>query len=347
MDYFLKENDLINQAVNEIRETTGMTVEVADYPFQGDKGYDALIRMQKGKQFWDFAAEVKQTATTNTLIQLKPQTEHTAKKLLFITKYMNPIMADRFRQAGVAFIDAAGNAFLDEPGLFLFIKGNKPKATLTAWKKTFTRPFKPKGLRVTFAILCNPLMRQAKYEDIALNAKVALGTVAGVMHDLKELGYLLKTGTKEYRLMRGNELLQRWVDAYITQLRPALVIKRYQTTHNDLTWQDRENLKDINGLIGGEVAADELTHFLKPETLTIYTDEPLPPKAILKHGLREDPNGNVEVVIKFWNFEFKNFPYPQLAHPILVYADLLALDDDRLIEVAKKLLEGEYFGING
>lgn len=341
----MKEKLLIEQALNQLRETTGIVTELADYPFEGEHGYDALVRMQKGNLTLDYAIEVKPNLTNNTLIKIKNQLKDTPRKLLIVTKYVNPKMAERIREGEIPFIDAAGNAYLNEPGLFLFIKGNKPKEELPIGNRGQERAFKPKGLRVTFALLCNPELRQAKYEDIATKAKVAIGTVAGVMQDLKEQGYLLKTDAKNYRLMKGNELLGKWVDAYIIQLRPALIIKRYQTPANDHTWRDVKNLEDLEGLIGGEVAAAKLTNFLKPDTLTIYTDEPLKPNILLKHGLREDPNGNVEVIIKFWNFEFPFFREKKLVHPILIYADLLAMDDDRLLEIAGKMIEEEHLEI--
>jgi hypothetical protein len=35
-------------------------------------------------------------------------------------------MAEQLRADGMEFIDAAGNAFLNQPPLYLFIKGNRP-----------------------------------------------------------------------------------------------------------------------------------------------------------------------------------------------------------------------------
>ncbi len=345
MNIKLKEKALIDQAFRELHENIGIVTDLAEYPFEGEQGNDALVRLQKGNLILDYLVEAKPNVTKNILVNLKEQLKKTPRKLLLVTKYVNPKMAERIREAEIPFIDTAGNAYLNEPELFLFIKGNKPKTELAIGNKGQGKAFKAKGLRVTFALLCNPKIREAKYEDIATEAKVALGTVAGVMNDLKEQGYLLKVGAKHHRLINGNELLHKWVDAYLTQLRPALLIQRYRTPTNDTTWQNAENLEDVKGFIGGEVAAAKLTDFLKPETLTIYADEPLKPDFLLNHKLREDPNGNVEVIIKFWNFKFPFYKQDHLVHPILIYADLLALDDDRLMEVARKMLEEEHLEI--
>lgn len=336
---------LIEQALKELEGIAGVVVELADYPFEDERGYDALVRLRRGSMHRDYMIEARPNLTNNTLLKARERQHKAPGTPLLVTKYVNPKMAERMREADMPFIDTAGNAYINEPELFLYIKGNKPDTGRTIGAIGQGRAFKPKGLRVTFALLCNPELRQARYEDIANKAKVALGTVAGVMQDLRQQGYLLKTDKKNYRLLKGNELLDKWVDAYITHLRPALLIKRYQTPENDYTWREASNLADVNGYIGGEVAAAKLTDYLKPGTLTLYADKPLTPDFRLRHGLREDPEGNVEVIFKFWNFDFPLFKENKLVHPILIYADLLAMDDARLLETARKMIEEDLLAI--
>lgn len=52
-----------------------------------------------------------------------------------------------------------------------------------------------------------------------------------VMRELKELGFLLEKGEgrgREIRLIHKERLLERWITAYVEQLRPKLVLGRYQ-----------------------------------------------------------------------------------------------------------------------
>ena len=52
-----------------------------------------------------------------------------------------------------------------------------------------------------------------------------------VMRELKELGFLLEKGEgrgREIRLINKERLLERWITAYVEQLRPKLVLGRYQ-----------------------------------------------------------------------------------------------------------------------
>jgi hypothetical protein len=54
--------------------------------------------------------------------------------------------------------------------------------------------------------------------------------------------------------------------------------------------------------------------------------------------------GNVEILDKFWNF---NYPEEQrhIVPPLLIYADLIRTADDRNIETAKIIYEREILKI--
>jgi len=93
---------------------------------------------------------------------------------------------------------------------------------------------------------------------------------------------------------------------------------------------------------GGEPAADILTNYLSPGEWTIYSN--VDKKLLLKKGgLVPDPkDGNVIVYSIFWNpinnFSF-NIEDSKIVNPLLVYADLLATNDSRNFETAKKIYE--------
>jgi hypothetical protein len=83
-------------------------------------------------------------------------------------------------------------------------------------------------------------------------------------------------------------------------LRPKQFIGRFEAiTHN---WWKEIDIQDFGALWGGETAAAYLTEYLNPEVTTIYTKKPIG-KLVLKNRLEKDPNGNVEILNVFWNFE--------------------------------------------
>ncbi|MCU7861984.1 MAG: hypothetical protein KZQ86_19650, partial [Candidatus Thiodiazotropha sp. (ex Lucinoma kastoroae)] len=140
------------------------------------------------------------------------------QKGLVVTDYVNPKMAERLKAMDMPFLDAAGNAYINEPPVYVYIKGNKPLEK--PHRKLPTRAFQPTGLKVLFALLCRPGLENAPYRDIAKAADVALGTVGWVITDLRELGYLVDLGKRGRRLTNKEKLIERWVTTYPEQLRP-------------------------------------------------------------------------------------------------------------------------------
>ncbi len=138
-------------------------------------------------------------------------------------------------------------------------------------------------------------------------------------------------------LLEPARRLDEWVTNFPIRLRPKLNPRRFQAP--DPGWWQRVRL-EAGARWGGEVAAARLTDYLKPATYTIYLDPRNRREALAtlvkQHRLRADPQGNVEVLDTFWNFEPEG-TQPDLAPPLLVYADLMATLDPRNLEVAKRI----------
>jgi len=244
-------------------------------------------------------------------------------------------MAEKLRQNGIQFIDTAGNGYINQPPLYLFIKGNKVQGD--AKVPAVQRTFKQTGLRVLYALLCNPGLENETYRTIAAKTNVALGMVNWVIKDLNELGFLMETGkgrARQIRLLQRERLLERWVTAYAEQLRPKLLLGRYRGAEG---WWQQTELPD-QALWGGEVAAAKLTDYLKPQTITIYIDRDNPAAVLIPNRLKKDPEGNVELVARFWQPDVIA-PHGDTVHPLLVYADLMATGNQRNLETARLIYD--------
>ena len=189
---------------------------------------------------------------------------------ILVARQVSETMADKLREAGVQFMDEAGNAFINQPPLYIFIKGNRNPALKKV--AAIGRVFKQTGIKVLFVLLCNPGQENQPYRTIAAKAEVALGMVNWVMHELKELGFLLVVGKgrgRKIRLINKERLLERWITAYTEQLRPKLTLGRYRGA---VGWWKETALDPDRALWGGEVAALKLTGHLNPQETTIYAD---------------------------------------------------------------------------
>jgi hypothetical protein len=294
---------------------------------------DRRVRMMIQGKAMVYYAEIKTTITKPYKLLLLMHKEKLNYPLLLVAKYVNAQMAEQLRLDGIEFIDTTGNAFINQPPVYIFLKGNRPPEDVR--KAPLKRAFKPAGLRIIYAFLCNLGFENKPYREIAAATGVALGTVGWIMKELKDLGFLLDMGKRGNKLTQKENLLQRWVTAYPEQLRAKLILGRYRGKYG---WWQQRKLDPMTAQWGGEVAAERLTHYIKPEVITIYTTTQELNQLLLDNRLRKDPEGDVEILERFWKPVGK-LEYEDLVHPILVYADLLATGNQRNIETAKMIYE--------
>ena len=329
--------NIIEEALKEFEKTTGIEANLQREHLNNTKYPDGLVQIAHQNTKWHFAVEAKANVTRATAGMKNLDPLNREEKVLMVTEYVTPPIANLLKKLNIFFIDTAGNAYINEPGLYVFIKGNKPQLTLKA--DTRKRLFKPSGLKVVFALLNNPEMINKPYRDIAKAADVALGTIGWLVKDLKETGFCIEIGKRNRKLMNLENLFKRWVEAYPEQLRPKLVRERFETANHN--WWKEIDIKAYGACWGGEVAAANLTGYLKPAKATIYTNEAIG-KLVLKNRLRKADHGNVEILTPFWNFKYE-LADRDIVPPILVYADLMATGDQRNIEAAEMIYE-KYIG---
>ena len=214
---------------------------------------------------------------------------------LLITDYVTPPLADELRRRQVQFIDAAGNAFLSRPGLFVFVTGRRARKSHTPPRTL--RVFRPSGLKIIFALLSVPDLFAAPQRAIAAAAGVSLGSVALVLEGLTELGFVAEIlGTR--RVVSREQLLQQWTEAYARVLEPSLELGRFSAASPG--WWRNADLTTYGAQWGGETAAALLHRYLVPQRSMIYTDT-IPVRMLSKHRLRADPHGQVSLRRRFWN----------------------------------------------
>ena len=317
--------DLLTKAAEVLKQNTGIAYTIK--PGEENSGHYIIFEFPDRRRKQEFAVEIVSNPAGWVAYDEKTATKN---RRLLVINYVNPNLAERFKNIGVQFIDCAGNAYINTGAIFLFIKGNKND---NARNEQPTHHFNPSGLQILFVLLCNPDFIRATYREIAEKAGVALGTVAWVIRDLKTQGFVINFGNKSRRLVKKNVLLRLWLIGYEQLLRPRLLVNRYHAQQHDW-WL---NAKPIQEMWGGEVAAYKLTQYLKPEIITLYTPK-LSAPMMLENKLRLDPHGEIEVMAPFWNFEYPE-KKDNLVPPLLVYADLMMQADGRTAETAKIVYE--------
>jgi hypothetical protein len=196
--------------------------------------------------------------------------DHADDRLLLLAPHVRPQQAAVLERAEIDYLDLAGNAHLQAPGLFVHVEGRQPP------KKPMPPPGRPqKGwIKTVMAILIRPELTNAPYRALADQADVALGTLAGCMNDLTARGLLLdRKGGR--RVADRQALVALWVQAYIEGLRPKLKERRLQVRAEakQEIWTRLETVLRERAqpwALTGADAAERRTHFFRAQETEIY-----------------------------------------------------------------------------
>jgi|TARA_R110000772_G_scaffold257336_2_gene374095 hypothetical protein len=337
------ENQTLERAIIALTEEVPLQVRAVDREVPKPRyRADALIEL--GENAVPYVVDIKPRATQANLGAIVDhlrllQDHYGAEGGMLVTDYVNPNLAERLKQLQLQFMDTAGNAYINAPGTFIYIRGNKLPETFTAAETN--RAFEPTGLKVVYAFLKDPELVNRPYRHIADVTGVANGTIGWVMHGLREAGYVRDLGRdRGKRLVDLEGLFRRWVDAYPLKLQKKLHLGTW-TARNPLWWVDVV-IEEFGAVWGGELAADKLTHYLQPKDATVYL-----PKERLKefvNGVRlrrvgENPNTDEGVVRLFDLFWTPDTQWHETTDPILTYADLTTTGHPRNLEAAKLVYE--------
>jgi hypothetical protein len=330
------ERSILEAAITAFGRTTGIQVHVHPAKAGKDRAADAVVEFETERRKHRFGAEVKTVDRFETPAMLKARGEVLRDPLLLVAPYITREVGERCRQLRLPFIDTAGNTYLEAPGLLVYVVG-QPRPVENRLNNY--RALNPAGLKLTFALLCQPELVCENYRKIATDAGVALGTVSSDMKDLESRGFFdlrAEPHPKHRKLLDPERMLEEWVTHYPVTLRPKLMLGRFNVNEPERLHQ--LDLVRQNALWGGEPAAEKLTRHLKPARFTIYTREPIA-KLVAAGRMRAAENGNVEILERFWTFDTPDNNFPDVVPPILAYADLLASHDGRNAEVARMIYD--------
>ncbi|MFT6896930.1 MAG: hypothetical protein ACJA13_001335 [Paraglaciecola sp.] len=283
------------------------------------------------------------------LRQLDPiKLEQDIAGTLLVTEYVNPNLAQRLKAAQIQYIDIAGNAYINQGPVYIDIQGKRPEKFHQDIVKTMQagKAFLPKGMKVIYMLLTEEELLNQPFRTIAQRAEVALGTVKQVMDDLNHQGYVVEKGKKQRLWINRARLLDKWVEAYPVNIQGKYALEVFTT--NDDNWWKTQDLNNFDGLWGAEVAAAHYTHYLTPKDALIYIPANQKVGFVKAARLRkpandEKPDVRVILAQPFMEIGKLRGEQTDLAHPLVVYANLMASADGRNIDTAGRLYE-QYLG---
>ena len=337
------ELNILDRALKALKRTAGIHGKVIERELRNGQGYraDALVEIEANGQGHHYIAEIKRVDRFAILRGIKNQYAHygQAHQPLLVAPRITTETAEKCRELDLQFIDATGNAYLRGPGLYVLVTGQRPieGEDFLLIGQEAKRAGTATHVRVIFALLCKPELLNAPYRDIVQVAGVALGTIGWVFYDLTDRGFTTGGKRKGDRVMlERKKLMEEWITTYPIKLRPKLNPRRFKAPKPD--WWKEVDITQYGAQWGTEVAAEKLTGYLRPHTVTIYLhrekDQHNLTRLVAENRLRPDTEGDIEILDAFWNFDDEQ-PMVHTVPPLLAYADLLATLDPRNLEAAK------------
>ncbi|MBU4484727.1 type IV toxin-antitoxin system AbiEi family antitoxin, partial [bacterium] len=155
---------------------------------------------------------------------------------------------------------------------------------------------------------------------------------------VKAQGFILGKG-KYTKLVRKKELIAMWVQGYKNTLRPKLITKCFRPQVTDVDWLINKLTDYFRGktprfALAGTQAAFLLARFYRDENVAFFADQ-IDENFMKQLKLFPDPNGPV-VFLKLFtqNIIAKKVGDVPLAHPLIIYAELLNYEANRTAETA-------------
>ena len=254
---------------------------------------------------------------------------------LLVAPYIASPMGQHLADHGLSYADAVGNLHLLGPsgrGLVAHVEGKVQQRALAV------RGLGVPAHLVNFALLAKPALLEAPIREVATAAGVSKSSVANQLARLSAQGFVATT-RENARLVRPRDLLDRWLNAYAESVRPRWRVGRFhaQSDVDGLQRSLPDALAGTTWALSGAGAAWRMTRFYRGEQTVLLVDSP--PHDLAKR-LRALPSesGELTVLEVGMPLAFDGVE-PNLAHPLLVYSELLASQDPRARDAAEGIRE--------
>ena len=240
-----------------------------DFTIEENQQGGTLVKLVSHTGTCTYIIDARRGVTTSTLPAVVERLERAKKRAekppLLFSPYLTPAVTEKLRAEGLEFADGAGNIFLDSPAAYVLISGHKPGHEPRTADLTAT------DLKLLYALLSRPTLRNVTYRDLSVKTGISLGKVSETLTKLKAAKHIYEVKSGALFLDDPAQLLERWEFGYLEQVRPKLTPSYWRLSKplaRERVLADAITRPGV--LVGGEVAADELTHYLKPAALTFH-----------------------------------------------------------------------------
>ena len=310
-------------------------------PEVGNTGFDAVVRLRTPGGPFTFGVELKSSyMDRSSLNAVIAQKKHAAKHrfpLLLMARYVPPPSAEKLVDAGINFLDRAGN---------MHLRLGENYSTTVIGRPESLGPKEIRGMsaakaQLLFAFAASEEAASLSVRQLAEVSGVRKSSVAKLRNQLVEEGIL----TPGFQVRDSKAIGAKLLSGYEQALRPKILINRLRGADESSQGMIQKIRDAFHGsqtkwaLTGGP-AAFELQHFYRGPEVPVFV-ESLAESDLRLLRVLPDKNGPLIFLrangrLPFW----KEIGGNPIAHPWLIYCELMYSSDPRAHEAAEQLKAG-------
>lgn len=317
-------------------------VEVTLLDRDADQQEDVRLSLRTPKGRQTLAVAVKSMPLSRSAAQslVARVSRECSRPWIVFSPYVSQPVGQLLASQGIGFVDQAGNCYVAVSQDYLaHVEGRRPPSPSRHGRGLGARSY-----QVLFALLARPELTTAPIRSLAEAAGVGKTTAAELLQRLKDEGLILRDKGGR-RIARPTVLMDRWLAGYADKLRPRLLVGRYRAALSDALALEKHvegTLGNrLNWAWGGAAAGYRLTRHYRGETTTLHVATH---PATMQRQLNLLPARDGPIVVLGVPGPLGlEGPAPHVAHPLLVYTELLVEGDERAREAAEEI-RSRYLG---
>ncbi len=337
-----KTNPLLEKCSEQLTRLPNIQVNFKEAPkIWSDESIAGLLTITSNTNSIDYICIILESLTEEDLFLTTYQSiseQNKKYKHIIITTYLTNSMVEFLLKQNIEFIDATGNIYLNSQAAYVFIRaGLDSKNNASLFQITSTT------LQIIYILLKSPSILEASLEELEKASSVPLEVIQNNLENLYYLGYLERKRKGGYWIANYTRLLARWEMGYIECLRQELLLGTF-------TFQQKRKFSEVapsiielalydNFLIGGELGAAIATDYLYPQSTIIHITGNYK-SVINKLNLIPSSQGEIIFLQQFGNQNgFSDNQIKNIADPLLIHAELIKENNDRLNSTANRLFD--------
>ena len=329
------------QQIRELEFVKDIQFAAEQTPCAGEE-IDGLLRIRTPHGTFNFVVDQKSSYLDRSLLNAfiahaKRQGEEHQRPIVLFARYIPRPSAERLVASGINFVDRVGN-------MHLTLGSNYSRTVLGVKEPQVHRESASQGaarIQLLFTFAADPKASAGTVRQLAEVSGLSKSRVAKLREELVNEQILKKT-PGGYEVRNKKQLQQILLAGYEQTLRPKLLINRFRapdSTAEQLLPRFKETFATLSAKwsVTGGPAAFQLQHYYRAPEIPLFV-EMAPDELLRKLRLLPDRNGPITLLRSFGVLPFwKEISGVTVAHPWLIYAELMHSPDSRAHEAAEQL----------